>query len=296
MRILYATDGSEGALAAGRFLAGLPSTQHAYVHIVTAVRESDTERGNHYLEAAKEALGEFPGQVTTAVMQADSTSQIVETLLWAAEYLVADMIVVGAQGHSSLARFFLGSVAERLARHSPLPVLLARSGGLPLRKIVIGLDGSLDARHAACWATSSLSLPEDCAFHLVRVVPQPVWEAYPASLVLGSYDQTIDELTASARQAAREAVEAFARELNGESRVTNIGTLVGDPARELLRVAETDDAGLIVVGSRGLTGLQRAFLGSVSGEVIHGAHCSVLVVPHKADEAEASRLTEGANG
>jgi nucleotide-binding universal stress UspA family protein len=53
---------------------------------------------------------------------------------------------------------------------------------------------------------------------------------------------------------------------------------VGRPDEEILAVAEELDAGLIVIGSRGLGGIRRALMGSVSDSVVRHAHCPVLVV------------------
>ncbi|HEY9644886.1 MAG TPA: universal stress protein, partial [Chroococcidiopsis sp.] len=52
----------------------------------------------------------------------------------------------------------------------------------------------------------------------------------------------------------------------------------GDPAEEIVRLAHIHNADLIVMGSRGLTGLSRVLQGSVSGQVVADAPCSVLVV------------------
>jgi nucleotide-binding universal stress UspA family protein len=52
----------------------------------------------------------------------------------------------------------------------------------------------------------------------------------------------------------------------------------GDPAEVIIQVANEQQADLIVVGSRGLTGIQRFLLGSVSSKVSHHAPCSVMIV------------------
>ena len=52
----------------------------------------------------------------------------------------------------------------------------------------------------------------------------------------------------------------------------------GDPANEIIRLANIHKADLVVIGSRGLTGMTRIVLGSVSTQVMEEAHCSVLVV------------------
>ncbi len=54
--------------------------------------------------------------------------------------------------------------------------------------------------------------------------------------------------------------------------------VTGDPAVEIVRLAHIHQANLIVIGSRGLTGLQRILEGSVSSQVVADAPCSVLVV------------------
>jgi nucleotide-binding universal stress UspA family protein len=54
--------------------------------------------------------------------------------------------------------------------------------------------------------------------------------------------------------------------------------LSGNPTDEIVRIADSREVSLIVVGAHGRTGLSRAFLGSVSAEVIRLAHQPVLVV------------------
>ncbi len=52
----------------------------------------------------------------------------------------------------------------------------------------------------------------------------------------------------------------------------------GDPAEEIIRLANIHSAQLIVLGSRGLTGVNRILKSSVSSQVVSEAHCSVMVV------------------
>lgn len=62
---------------------------------------------------------------------------------------------------------------------------------------------------------------------------------------------------------------------------SQIEIVSGDPAAEIVRLANIHAAELIVIGSRGLTGVSRILQGSVSGQVVEEAPCSVLVVKHK---------------
>ena len=61
---------------------------------------------------------------------------------------------------------------------------------------------------------------------------------------------------------------------------SQIELVVGDPAEEILRLANIHQVDLIVMGSRGLTGIDRVLQGSVSSEVLQLAPCSVFVVKH----------------
>ena len=53
---------------------------------------------------------------------------------------------------------------------------------------------------------------------------------------------------------------------------------IGDPVEEIIRTAKIEVCDLIVLGSRGLNGLQSVLRGSVADHVTHRAHCPVLVI------------------
>ncbi len=59
---------------------------------------------------------------------------------------------------------------------------------------------------------------------------------------------------------------------------SEIEIVAGDPAEEIVRLANIYQADLIIIGSRGLTGVKRILQGSVSSQVVSEANCSVLVV------------------
>ena len=73
---------------------------------------------------------------------------------------------------------------------------------------------------------------------------------------------------------------------------TEYTQLTGNPGREICELANTWSADLILVGSRGLTGLKEMFLGSVSNYVTHHAPCSVLIVRSAiANQSDSDFLT-----
>jgi len=290
MKILYATDGSEGALCAGRFLARLPRQSDAYVHIVTvlptgvlegdvAEEEADTD-GEEILSAARAAVGGFPGHITAAATRAgNSTGAIVEAILLAAMYIGADLIVVGASGWSAFARFFLGSVSEGLVRHADCPVLVARGGDeSPLREVILGIDGSETARNAAGWVAGTLPLPESCVLRLVRVVTPPAWVNTSSGPVRLETKEALKQAIREGAITTSVYLEPVAKDLagsGGHAVLTEVRA--GHADSELLQAVREKEAGLLVVGSHGLSGLERFLMGSISDKVVRHAPCSVLV-------------------
>jgi len=81
----------------------------------------------------------------------------------------------------------------------------------------------------------------------------------------------------------REDVNVVLEGASGEAKQAGVGEVLshareGDPADALIDVAEEIDAGLIVVGNKGMTGARRFLLGSVPNNVSHHAPCAVLIV------------------
>ncbi|MBD0334934.1 MAG: universal stress protein [Cyanobacteria bacterium Co-bin13] len=67
---------------------------------------------------------------------------------------------------------------------------------------------------------------------------------------------------------------------------TRIEVALGDPAEEIVRLANIYEADLIILGNRGLTGLNRILQGSVSSQVLEDAHCSVMVIKSRLQSDE----------
>ena len=141
--------------------------------------------------------------------------------------------------------------------------------------IIVGVDGSPGAHRALDWAMKQAA---DQHAHLtvvtVHEVPVNGWTGNP--YILGA---DVPELEKT-RQAAEEAVSKAAVRLS-ESRPESvtIHAVNGFPAEELIQASR--DADLLVVGSRGAGGFTRLMMGSVSNQVVHHAHCPVVVVPDK---------------
>lgn len=136
--------------------------------------------------------------------------------------------------------------------------------------IVVGTDGSEHAERALDEAIS-ISLRDGAALHIVAAFPDPavIREQITSSAKTDSVNlaEVADSvLTRAARRAQDKGVTA-----QTHSRES-------DPATAILEVADAQNADLIVVGSRGLSGIQRFLLGSVSSKVSAHARCNVMIV------------------
>jgi nucleotide-binding universal stress UspA family protein len=136
-----------------------------------------------------------------------------------------------------------------------------------MRRIVVGVDGSEDARRAVDWAVDEARL-HGWSLELVHGVEVGVAAASP----YGS-GVVLEQLQDAGRQLLDAEVERV-RALD----VTARGILdIGSAAYALIEASR--DAAMLVVGTRGHGGFHGLLLGSVSTACVHHAHCPVVVVP-----------------
>jgi nucleotide-binding universal stress UspA family protein len=138
--------------------------------------------------------------------------------------------------------------------------------------IVVGVDGSPNARKALQWAMGQAALQQSALTVLtVHEVPVSGWTGNP---IVVAGDET---LRGQALEAAREAAEKAAAELGaGTPPSVTVRAVDGFAAQELISASR--DADLLVVGDRGHGGFASLLLGSVSSKVVHHAQCPVVVV------------------
>ena len=142
--------------------------------------------------------------------------------------------------------------------------------------VLLATDGSKDAELAT---TTALDLANSTSSELhIVLVEEPVY-AYvdPSGYPLFAGAELEHKLEQQARMRLDAEVEKI-RSAGGA--VAEAHLRVGAAAAEIVDLAEEIGAGLIVMGSRGLGGIRRALMGSVSDSVVRHAHCPVLVVRH----------------
>ena len=190
----------------------------------------------------------------------------------------AHLVVVGRSGHGPVLNAVLGSVASRLVTHAQCPVVVVRStpvAGEARKGVVVGVDGS---------ALSELALA--CAFEQasLRGVDLHVVHAWWTRATAGQTPDTQRDQIAQERLTLSEALVGWAERYPDVA--VKVSMPVGPAVLALTEAAH--DAELLVVGSRGLDGVRRLVLGSVSRGVLRHAACTVVVVHERASEASAA--------
>ena len=141
-------------------------------------------------------------------------------------------------------------------------------------KILLATDGSQEARLAA-QAAAELSKDTGSEVHLTYVLPSP-------RELRGHHTYSKEVMKSVLEQAEGDAqsfIEEQAEQIRASGgKVAETHLRAGEPEKEIVRLSEELGAGTIVMGSRGLGGLRRALMGSVSESVVKHAHCPVFVV------------------
>jgi nucleotide-binding universal stress UspA family protein len=142
-------------------------------------------------------------------------------------------------------------------------------------KILLATDGSEDAQLAAKTAVD-LADKLDSELHVVYVEPMP--ERHSSRLTRFRFEVPSDVVRSVEEDAKSKLEEQVQKIEQAGGKVAQAHPRAGLPDAEIMALAEELGVGLIVMGSRGLGGIRRALMGSVSDSVVRHAHCPVLIV------------------
>lgn len=145
-------------------------------------------------------------------------------------------------------------------------------------RILLATDGSKDADLALSTAVDVAS-STNSELHVVTAAPgrpDPVYASHEMGFRWESYEEALEAFRKDAQDILDEQVRKV-EEAGGTVAGTHLRT--GERRDQaIVHLADELGAGLIVMGSRGLGGIRRALMGSVSDSVVRHAHCPVMVV------------------
>ncbi len=199
-----------------------------------------------------ERIREAGGSVAQTHIREGETAAEIVTL---AEELEAGFIAIGSRGIGGLRWMLMGNVSDSVVRHAHCPVMVVRAEPVVFpTKILVATDRSREAQLAATTA-ALLAESTNSELHVVHV----------------GFEQYRDEAQKELETEVDMIRESGAQDIQAHLEF-------GRPDTAIVEMAEELGDGLIVMGSRGLGGMRRALLGSISDSVVRHAHCPVLIV------------------
>lgn len=297
--IVVGLDFSEGSEAALIRAADLAERLHVRLHIVYAAPTMRVEHGDELFDEtvqsvehrvrtfAEVALGGPQGfDVIGPEIVVRRGEAAADAIVRYAVGVGAGLVVIGTHGRRGVRRFLMGSVAEEVVRRAPCPVLAvplaaARTAPGPNAPVLVPIDFSETNRDAVA-AARVVASQFDAPIELVHVVERtgPYPDFYGDIPGLLTFHDTVTDTGGKAEPNLRR----FAEE-NGGAAQCHVRH--GQPQRIIGALAEERGAGLIVMATHGLTGIDHALLGSVTERTLRHAPCPVLALRAVGAEATA---------
>lgn len=283
-RILFPTDGSEGAAAVFDHAVDLAATHGATLHVLNVAdtgRDSVTRVGDEVVDAlvreGERVVDDLADRardrnvdVVTEVLQ----GRPYETIVDYATDRDVDLVAMPTHGRTGLRRLLLGSVTERVVRQSEVPVLTMQPDGVdelryPYRRVLVPTDGS-ECAAAALDVGVDVATTHDAALDVLSVVDvASLGVDVRAELQLDFLEDTAERMVAEATGTATDA---------GVGDVSGAVEYGSSVHRAILSYVDEHDVDVVVVGTHGRTGFDRYLLGSVAEKLVRTSPVPVLTV------------------
>jgi nucleotide-binding universal stress UspA family protein len=281
-KILVAVDGSDTSSNAlkqsfklttdNSTLTVLSVSPHFHIdHPLSEVDNLNTILNNESIKILSEAssIAESEGvPITTMLKEGVIYTNIIET----AEESGSDLVVIGRRGMTRIERALIGSDADRVVGHfKGCTLIVPRDSSLQFNSIIFAADGSEYSDNALDEAISYAKF-------------------YNSSLSILNAVNVADEIKAlfpdAYKKVSARATE-YLKGLKDEAERAGVNATIylriGPPYKVIVELAKELNAGLIIMGSHGRTGLKKIFMGSVTKRVIGYAPCPVMVVNKQDD-------------
>jgi nucleotide-binding universal stress UspA family protein len=248
---------------------------HAIVPVIPVAYEfpfNTAEIAREMREAAGREMKKLAARVRARRVQAETlihAGAVHDVIRRAISTARPDLIAMGTHGRTGIDRWFLGSQAEWLMRHSPVPVLTIsakeRLRRPAFRRILVTTDFSVGTANALDYAFSIAQENNSriTFLHVVNDIAMDVSKKYRESIINGVE-------TKLANMVPREAWDWCEIRTRVE---------VGHPYQLIIRTLEQEKPDLLVMNIHGKGMLDRALLGSTAERIVRSAKCPVMLIP-----------------
>jgi nucleotide-binding universal stress UspA family protein len=254
----------------------------AYSTLPAALRQDLIREAQRQLAERLATTGAPERRGTAEVVSGHPSRVIVEY----ASGLGADLIVIGTHGRSGVPHLLLGSVAERVVRTAPCPVVTIRDAPAGhTGRMLVATDFSPTSDEALDYART-LAGHLGATITLLHVIRDPfIAEGFSAEAYIAEAPTVRTALLDDARKRLAHRAGAVA---NGPAIETE--AVFGDGPKTIADYAATRGFDVLVTGTHGRTGIAHLLIGSVAERLVRMAPCPVLTVKHPKARRELSEL------
>ena len=305
MRILLAVDGSHYSKLATKMVETLYFPPQTDITVITVVHEQpflggitlgrlramssredvQQEKALELLQDTVQALNKTGLKIESLVRRGNPADEILKT----ADEVNASLVVMGAKGLTGCLAFRLGSVAQTVMKYARGSVLLVRQtsvivgrdAGLVrkpgMNRALVATDGSEHSQMATQFLVD-LTLPKKCEVIVVTALQSHLVSSHEETkLPFQTNEELLARLQTEEERHAKMIIARTEKQFKDRGYTTMSEILRGGAAESILKAAHKYDPDVVVLGSRGLTVIERLLLGSVAERVARYANCSVLI-------------------
>jgi nucleotide-binding universal stress UspA family protein len=258
---------------------------------LSQLRHAELESAQGYIHGMTRRFSDRGAKVSGRVLEGAAADVILDT----ARAEGATLIAMTTHGRGGIARWAMGSVAEKVARAADIPLLLVRSfrrspkeeleptvpEEMPVRRILVPVDGSPTSMAVITPTEKLASLygSEILVLHVVTPYMAP-------GAVLPGMEAALPLLQPEPPRAEEDDVteKAAERFRHAGLRVRRL-SVEGEAATQILDVCASEHADLIALGTHGRSGFSRWALGSVAERVLRSTEVPLLLVRESSRKA-----------
>ncbi|MCO8122091.1 universal stress protein [Stieleria sp. TO1_6] len=287
--VLLATDGSKASLQAARLLAHLPHPDRLDLTVLSVVQrpfihssystaellEKAYRRDKQFAVDTYQTIFAMFDGANASLRHELCDGPVGEKIVETAAKTNADLVILGAKGHSQIGRLLLGSVSDHVATHAPCSTLVVRATGLqesnrPIR-VCLAYENSESAT-AALEEISEIPWRTGTEFHLLTV------ETYLSDFIGQRIADEELNLTARYETDLMQAKERLSDVAPGAQPHLVKADHIGEG---IVSFAESNGIDLLIIGETPRSAVNRFLLGSTSRYVLRHAPCSVWVTRNR---------------
>ena len=282
-RLLATTDfsaRSELAVQRAALLCRALKAELQLLHVVdddqpAKVVDQEIEQATSLLHAMAAKL---PGQSKNVPLSLVKAGDPFQEIVQAADDNDVDLIAMGSHRRRILRDVFVGTTIERVMRTGHHPVLMVnKKPESSYRRVVVATDMSAASANALSTA-KSLGLLDGAYVSLVHAF-EPL--AKGMMIYANVEREKIEEHVAHEATETRRRLVDFVDKLKLDDLRYDLRLVEGPTFRTIKEFVDQEQPDLLVIGTRGLTGVKRILLGSVADAILRGIECDIIAVPDR---------------